>query len=52
MISDNNISGLVGRPLTEEEQRLGMRQNNSGYISVKSATPDELNVNPRKGRPF
>ena len=52
MISDNNISGLVGRPATEEEQRLGMRQNKSGYISVKSATPAELNVNPRKGRPF
>jgi hypothetical protein len=52
IISDNNISGVFDRSVTEEEQRLGMRQNNSGYISVKSATPDELNVNPRKGRPF
>ena len=52
IISDNNISGVSDRSVTEEEQRLGMRQNNSGYISVKSATPDELNVNPRKGRPF
>ena len=47
-----NVAAVMGRSATEEELRLGMRQNKSGYISVKSATPAELNVNPRKGRPF